>query len=85
MSAPVPAAIECGGCVIVVDDDESVLRGVGLLLQSAGFGCETYQTVAHFLESLAAPREERVLCVLTDLRMASACWSAAAPAGCGTR
>jgi two-component system response regulator FixJ len=54
------------GLVHVIDDDEAVRDSLGVLLESAGFAIQTYDSAAAFLDvaiTLAAG------CVLTDVRM----------------
>ena len=52
--------------VYVVDDDEAVRRGLGFLLNSAGYQPKLFESAVHFLASAAdvAPG-----CVVTDVRM----------------
>lgn len=55
--------------VHVLDDDEAVRRGLGLLLQSAGIPAATHVSGVAFLESLPDLNEAGIGCVLTDVRM----------------
>jgi two-component system response regulator FixJ len=50
----------------VVDDDEAVRDSLGLLLESAGFAVQTYDSAIVFLNALP---KLGVGCVLTDVRM----------------
>ncbi len=52
--------------VFVIDDDPSVLRGVGRLLRSARYGVEVYDSPRAFIDQ-ATP--DRPGCVIADLRM----------------
>lgn len=52
--------------VCVVDDDESVRRGLRRLLKSAGFVVETYATASDFLES---GQIDGAACLVLDMRM----------------
>ena len=52
--------------VLVVDDDESVCRGLKRLLKSAGYRVETFTSAQHFLES-TPPKGRSIL--LLDIRM----------------
>ncbi len=52
--------------VCVVDDDQSVRRGLGRLLKSAGFAAETFSSAEDYLT-----REifEGPICLVLDVRM----------------
>ena len=52
--------------VYVVDDDASVLKSVGRVLRSAGFGVETFPSGQAFLAHPLAPGPS---CVVLDVRM----------------
>lgn len=54
------------GIVHLVDDDEAVRDGLGLLLSTMGFAVEAYATPAAFLAALPGARPG---CILLDLRM----------------
>jgi two-component system, LuxR family, response regulator FixJ len=55
--------------VHVVDDDAAVRRSLALLLRSAGFAVETYESGDMFLRAASTPEGLRFGCVLLDLRM----------------
>jgi FixJ family two-component response regulator len=55
--------------VIVVDDDESVCRGLGRLLKSTGFDVRTYSSTERFLD--AGERCDECVLIL-DVRMPGA-------------
>ena len=52
--------------ICVMDDDESVRRGLRRLLKSAGFAVETYPTASEFLER---GQSDIVACLVLDVRM----------------
>ena len=52
--------------ILVVDDDESVCKGLKRLLKSAGYRVETFTSAQHFLES-TPPKGRSIL--LLDIRM----------------
>jgi FixJ family two-component response regulator len=52
--------------VFVVDDDESVCRGLKRLLKSAGYRVETFTSAQHFLKRIP-PKGRSIL--LLDIRM----------------
>ena len=57
---------ESAGIVYIVDDDDSVRRGLERLLRSAGYRTETFASGREFLEraDLKGPR-----CLVLDVRM----------------
>ena len=55
-----------GSVVCVVDDDESVCRGLGRLLKSGGFTVEAYASASDFLDS---GRSDAAACLVLDVRM----------------
>jgi two-component system response regulator FixJ len=55
--------------VHVIDDDEAVRRAIAMLLRSARFRAETYESGLAFLKELPTVGEGGTACVLTDLRM----------------
>jgi FixJ family two-component response regulator len=52
--------------VAIVDDEQSVLRGLDRLIRSAGLDVETFQSGAEFLQSLKSHSPD---CVVLDLHM----------------
>ena len=64
---PRPAA---GRSVHIIDDDEAVLRALSMLLRSCGIDAATHGSAGDFLAALGGLDEQRVACVLTDVRMA---------------
>jgi FixJ family two-component response regulator len=52
--------------VFVVDDDESVLASLRLLLESSGYNVGTFKSAEDFLHST---REEKPCCLLLDIRL----------------
>jgi FixJ family two-component response regulator len=60
--------LESGGIrvVYIIDDDESVLNALELLMLAAGFGALTFSSAAAFLESVAPSSRD---CLILDLRM----------------
>jgi FixJ family two-component response regulator len=54
------------GLVFLVDDDPSVRKGLGRLLQAAGFDIRPFDSPSAFL---AAPRPEAPSCLILDQRM----------------
>ena len=66
---PSPATTAgCGGTVLVVDDEEPVLRTVSMLLGSVGFEVVAVSSGAAALQRLNEGRE-RIRCVLLDVTM----------------
>ncbi len=57
---------EADAVVYVVDDDESILDSLGLLLKSAGLQNRTYTNATDFLEDFDASQHG---CLLADIRM----------------
>ncbi|MBD0276314.1 MAG: response regulator [Acetobacteraceae bacterium] len=57
------------GAVHVVDDDDAVLRALGMLLRSAGMPVEVHPSGSAFLDALPRLRGDAVGCLLTDVRM----------------
>jgi FixJ family two-component response regulator len=57
---------DSGRLIAVVDDEESVCRGLQRLLRSAGFAVETYSSGATFLQDLPSRRPD---CLVLDLQM----------------
>ena len=55
-----------GPLIAVVDDEESVRKAIGRLMDSAGFEVETFTGGAEFLASLEKRRPD---CVVLDLHM----------------
>lgn len=53
----------------VVDDDPAVLRGITLLLRSAGMPTVCHLSAVSFLRALDTHGPQRISCLLTDLRM----------------
>ena len=49
------AAMNSGGAIFVVDDDEAVRRGLGALLRAKGYAVEVFPTAEAFL-ARAVPR-----------------------------
>jgi FixJ family two-component response regulator len=59
--------IDCDSLVFVVDDDDSVRRALGRLIQSAGYRVQTFGTAREFLDrmrSVASPA-----CLILDVRL----------------
>lgn len=52
--------------VFVVDDDEGIRDGLGLLLQSVGLSCELYNSAAAFLNAYEPSKSG---CLILDIRM----------------
>jgi FixJ family two-component response regulator len=52
--------------VFIIDDDESVRKGLSRLLRSAGFAVETFATAEQFLER---EHYEGIGCLVLDVRM----------------
>ena len=52
------------GPIAIVDDDRWVLRSMGRLIKSAGFGVETFLTAEDFLESA---RDSKTVCAILDI------------------
>jgi two-component system response regulator FixJ len=52
--------------VFVVDDDESVRRSLVALMESVGYGCETFKSAVEFLEHYVPVRAG---CLILDIRM----------------
>src|SRR3954467_2196320 len=52
--------------VFVIDDDESVRKGLKRLLQSADYECETFNSASTFL---SRPLHPGASCVIVDVRM----------------
>lgn len=63
------ALVEAGAAIHVVDDDEAVRHGIALLLASVGLPVVTHTSGIAFLHALPAIQEDRISCVLTDIRM----------------
>ena len=57
--------------VFVIDDDESVRRGLVRLLRSAGYAAEAFGSAGEFLATALSERGDGPLtgCIVTDLRM----------------
>ncbi len=55
------------GRVYVVDDDESVRRGLARLLGVSGYGCEVFASAAEYLAAPVAAGA--VGCLILDIRM----------------
>ena len=53
--------------VFLVDDDASVRKALGRLIRAAGYGVESFEDAATFLERHAAPRPQA--CLVLDIRM----------------
>ena len=53
--------------VFLVDDDASVRKALKRLIHAAGYGVETFEDAAAFLEGYAAPRARA--CLVLDIRM----------------
>jgi FixJ family two-component response regulator len=54
------------GLVVVVDDDERILRSLGSLLESVGFAVVVFSSAEAFLES---GRAKDAACVVSDVGM----------------
>jgi FixJ family two-component response regulator len=52
--------------VFVVDDDESVLASLRLLIESSGYRVVTFKSAEDFLHSA---REEKPCCLILDIRL----------------
>lgn len=52
--------------IFIIDDDDSVRKGLSLLLKSAGYEAETYDSIAGFLERDATDQPS---CILLDVFM----------------
>jgi FixJ family two-component response regulator len=65
MSCRIPVA-ENPSTVFVVDDDESVLASLRLLLESSGYRVGTFKSAEDFLHST---RKEKPCCLLLDIRL----------------
>jgi FixJ family two-component response regulator len=52
--------------IFVIDDDQSVLRAIMLLLRSAGFDARAFSSAVEFLEQ---PRVSENDCIILDLSM----------------
>ncbi len=70
MAPPSHAAVQLAGgaTVHVIDDDEAVRVGFGLLLRAAGVTVVLHSSAEAFLDALPTLTEP-IACVLTDLRM----------------
>jgi FixJ family two-component response regulator len=67
MSKPAPHASEKAAPVVfVVDDDESIRRGLSSLLRSVGFTVELFGSAADFLQS---PAFDAPSCLVLDIRL----------------
>jgi FixJ family two-component response regulator len=53
-------------CVFIVDDDYAVRDGLGLVLETAGFNYQTFESAEHFLEIYDS---ETCGCLLLDMNM----------------
>jgi FixJ family two-component response regulator len=56
--------------VFIVDDDSSVLRSLGRLVQSAGFCAAVFNSAKEFL---SFPRDDVAGCMVLDIRMPDIC------------
>lgn len=54
------------GVVYVVDDDRGVRESLSLLLKSAGYENETFESATAFLKAF---RPDRIACLVADIRM----------------
>jgi CheY-like chemotaxis protein len=54
------------GLIVVIDDDKSVRKSVKMLLRSAGYRVETFESAETYLESGAATE---TVCLILDIRM----------------
>ena len=52
--------------VYIVDDDDAVRDALSLLIESAGYAVEAFETA---IAALAACQEKRPACIITDIRM----------------
>jgi two-component system, LuxR family, response regulator FixJ len=64
-----PVALDVGGVVHVVDNDEAVRWAIATLLRSAGIPAQTYPDGLALLDALPAIDVGGAGCVLADLRM----------------
>ena len=65
MSAP-SGTLLAGTLVGIVDDDESVRKGLSRLIKGAGYRVEVFASAREFL---ARPQQEDLSCLLLDVRM----------------
>jgi len=52
--------------IFIIDDDVSIRRSLSLLLQSAGYEAELFESAELFLER---ERNDRIGCIVLDVRM----------------
>lgn len=57
------------GLVSIIDDDVSVLRALEDLIHYEGYACETYRSVAEFIDAQSRERFPGPRCVLSDMYM----------------
>jgi len=53
-------------CVFIVDDDYAVRDALGLVIETAGLDCQTFENAEHFLETYSPGRPG---CLLLDVNM----------------
>ncbi|MDO9106897.1 MAG: response regulator [Methylovulum sp.] len=53
-------------CVFIVDDDYAVRDALGLVIETAGLACRTFESAEHFLESFSPGTPG---CLLLDINM----------------
>ncbi|MDD5275443.1 MAG: response regulator [Methylovulum sp.] len=53
-------------CVFIVDDDYAVRDGLGLVLETAGFTCQAFESAEHFLHAYCPAQ---IGCLLLDVNM----------------
>lgn len=53
-------------CVFIVDDDYAVRDGLGLVLETAGLTCQTFESAEHFLQAYCPGQPS---CLLLDVNM----------------
>jgi len=58
-----------GRSVHLIDDDEAVLRALSMLLRACAIDVSTHISASDFLAALGGLNEQRIACVLTDVRM----------------
>jgi FixJ family two-component response regulator len=59
-----------GETIFIIDDDESVRRALGRLIQSAGLNVETFATAEEFLQY---PERPEPGCLILDLHLPGLC------------
>jgi FixJ family two-component response regulator len=58
--------VETGSCVVIVDDDYAIRDSLRLVMELAGFACQSFESAEIFLESYTS---EKHCCLLLDMNM----------------